>query len=125
MANFPLCSDCFRDQGLKLDAIQIGASDDGACPNCGLNTGLKLTREAVLTLAYRFFDRGTLERVDYGAAPLVVFNEHQKTNIQCKPWTEPDLHLIERVCGVGFFLYGPNLWMLGEIEPLKQLQSAA
>ena len=33
-----------------------------------------------------------------------------------------DVRLIERLLGVGFFHYGPRLWMVGEIEPLKALE---
>ncbi len=60
-------------------------------------------------------------RARYGAAPLIQFNEHQKTSVDLAPWLEPDVRLIERLLHVGFFHYGPRLWMLGEIEPLKDL----
>jgi hypothetical protein len=30
--------------------------------------------------------------------------------------------LIEKAIGVGFFYYGPRMWMIGEVEPLKALQ---
>src|SRR5260370_328160 len=33
-ADFVLCSSCFRDQGLRLDAIQIGVHNESKCPNC-------------------------------------------------------------------------------------------
>ena len=33
-----------------------------------------------------------------------------------------DASLIEKACGIGFFHYGPRLWMVGEVEPLKRLQ---
>src|SRR5207249_3328191 len=116
MPNFPLCSDCFRDEGLRLDSEQIGISE---------KSRWKLTTDHVATLARRFFVWGTLQRCDYGAAPLVVFNQHKSTNINTSPWFEPDIRLIERTLGVGFFYYGPRLWMVGEVEPLKALQDPA
>lgn len=30
--------------------------------------------------------------------------------------------MLENLLGVGFFHYGPRLWMVGEIEPLKELE---
>ena len=69
-----------------------------------------------------YFVHGTTQRFDYGAAPLVVFNEHQPTSIDYAPWLESDLRLFESNLGVGFFYYGPRFWMFGEIEPLKALQ---
>ncbi|MGA3238256.1 MAG: RES family NAD+ phosphorylase [Bryobacteraceae bacterium] len=40
------------------------------------------------------------------------------------PWLLPDLKLFERLLGVGFFEYGPRLWMVGEVAPLKALQDS-
>jgi len=125
MTDYALCSNCFQDQGLRLDAEWIGIEDASACPKCGGTTGRKLTSDLVAELTHRFFVWGTLHRFDYGAAPMVQFNTHQSTSIDTSPWFEPDLRLIEEVLGVGFFYYGPRFWMFGEVEPLKALQDAA
>jgi hypothetical protein len=116
------CSECFNDEGLRLDARQIGIEDSSACPRCGKTTGKKLYRDYLGLLAHRFFVWGTLHRFDYGAAPLVQFNEHQQTSIHTAPWFEADLLLIGELIDVGFFYYGPRFWMFGEVEPLKALQ---
>jgi len=117
-----LCSDCFHDQGLHLSSRRTGIPDDSVCPNCGSTSGRKLTLDSVGALAQLFFVWGTIRRYDYGAAPAVQFNRSQSTSIEISPWLEADLRLIERTINVGFFHYGPRLWMLGEIEPLKGLQ---
>lgn len=117
-----LCSSCFSDQGLRLDAERIGQQDETKCRNCGQVSGRKLTKEKVAVLAYRFFVWGTLHRVKYGAAPVVQFNDRQTTSILPAKWFERDLELISNSLGVGFFYYGPPQWMLGEIEPLKALK---
>jgi hypothetical protein len=108
-----------------FDAAQIGIAEDSACPNCGAKTGRKLTKDLIAALAHRFFVWGTIHRCDYGAAPVVQFNEHHFTTIDTSPWFEPDLRLIENTIGVGFFYYGPRLWMVGEVKPLKALQESA
>jgi len=120
--NFVLCSNCFSDQGLILDAERIGEDDDSTCPNCGQVSGRKLTKDRAGELAHRYFVWGTLHKCAYGAAPVVTFNEHQKTSIATSPWFEKDIELISNTLGVGFFYYGPRLWMVGEVEPLKALQ---
>jgi len=117
-----LCSKCFRDQGLRLDSFSIGIQDESACANCGSTDGRKLSRDLIARLAHRFFVRGTTHRTHFGAAPIVQFNEHQTTSIRAAPWFEPDLRLIEKAIGVGFFYYGPHLWMIGDVEPLKALE---
>ena len=122
MTDVALCSECFHDQGLRLDAGRIGVLDNSVCPNCASTTGSKLSADLVGAVAHRFFVWGTLQRCDYGAAPLVQFNQHQSTSVSTSPWFEEDIRLIEKTIGVGFFYYGPRLWMVGEVEPLKALQ---
>jgi hypothetical protein len=122
LSEIVLCSECFHDEGLRLDAKQIGVAEDSVCPNCGSQIGEKLTAPLVEALAHRFFVRGTLRRFDYGAAPRVQFNARQKTSIKASTWFEADLRLIESILHVGFFYYGPRLWMVGEVEPLKALE---
>ncbi len=117
-----LCSECFKDEGLKLSASQIGLENDDLCNNCGSSVGRKLDKNLISKLAHRFFVWGTLHRCEYGAAPIIQFNEHQETSINAAPWFKDDIGLIEKSIGVGFFHYGPRLWMVGEVEPLKELQ---
>lgn len=118
-----LCSNCFHDEGLRLSAAQLGQKDMSKCPNCGSKAGMKLSRKSVAVLTRQFFVWGTIQRSKYGGSPAVQFNKRQPTSsIYVARWLEPDLRIIEKTLQVGFFHYGPRLWMLGEIEPLKALQ---
>lgn len=123
-AQFVACSQCFTDRGLSLDAEQIGIEDSSLCPNCGSATGNKLPEAALEALAHRFFVWGSLLRCEYGAAPLIQFNKQRDTSIDVSPWLKADIKIFERILGIGFFGYGPRLWMVGEVEPLKALQRA-
>lgn len=119
------CSQCFRDEGLRTDASHIGAADDAPCPTCGSGAGLKLTEDALEALAHRYFVWGSLHRTTYGAAPVIQFNRHQQASIAVRASIEADLRLIERLLGVGFFYYGPRMWMIGHIVPLIELQDTS
>lgn len=110
---------------MKLDAFKIGFEEDKACPNCGSESGRKLDKDLVAELAHRFFVRGTVYKTHFGAAPVVQFNEHQATCIDVSEWLRDDVKTLEKAIQVGFFYYGPRLWMVGEIEPLKALENAA
>jgi hypothetical protein len=46
-----MCSDCFYDQGLRLDAAKIGVEDGSPCPACGSETGRKLNADLTAKLA--------------------------------------------------------------------------
>lgn len=124
---FLLCSNCFVDEGLRIDSWKRGVEQQGECPNCKSPDGKKLTREHVLGIAHRFFVLGTTIRCDYGAAPRVQFNEQRygKSDISPSPWLGNDMKLIEDAGKIGFFHYGPRFWMFGEVEPLKALQKPA
>ncbi|EPO4111515.1 RES family NAD+ phosphorylase [Enterobacter cloacae] len=119
-----LCSNCFADEGLRIDAAKHGLEQQGECPNCQSPDGKKLTRDQIKDLAWRFFVSGTTVRCDYGAAPVIQFNEHHYGHGDIAPstWLKNDVKLIEEVAKIGFFHYGPRLWMVGEVEPLKGLQ---
>lgn len=125
MSEVILCSNCFNDQGLRLTALNIGIDKNGLCPQCKTENGRKLTKELVMKLAYRFFVRGTVHRTYFGGAPMIQFNEQQYKNssIHVPKWLEDDIKLIGDTIKVGFFDYGPKLWMVGEVEPLKKLES--
>ena len=101
-----MCSACFTDRGLKLDAEPTGIEDDALCPNCGGTVGRKLPLAGLTALAHRFFVWGSLLRCKYGAVSLIQFNEHQQTCIDISPWLKKDMELFERILGVGFFHYG-------------------
>src|SRR6185437_2948701 len=116
-----LCSHCFEDEGLRLTSILFGVESDEPCPNCGSLQGLKLDRLRAAHLVQVFFTSGTLQRQEYGGAPVLVSNEHQKTSVKLAEWSGQDIELLSEKSGLGIFFYGPRLWMLGEVEPLKAL----
>lgn len=121
--DFIACSCCFTDQGLRLDAQVLGESSDNTCPICEKKEGAKLTKELLLRLAHSYFVWGSFHRTEYGGAPTIEFNDKRSGGeVAFPPSLSSDASLIEQLCGIGFFHYGPRLWMVGEIEPLKQLQ---
>lgn len=118
-----LCSDCFKDEGLKVNSYHIGIKDDKNCPNCNSINGKKLNAELIDKLIYQFFVIGTIIKTDFGGAPIIQCNEYHKgkTDIDISDWLKTDLHILEKNGTMGLFYYGPRLWMIGEIEPLKAL----
>ena len=122
-----LCSDCFVDEGLRIDSFKNGLAQEGNCSNCNSPNGRKLTKDHIEALAWRFFVSGTTIRGEYGGAPTIQFNEYHydKSDITPSPWLKNDIKLIEEAAGIGFFHYGPRLWRVGEVEPLNDLRDSA
>ncbi|WP_322046730.1 RES family NAD+ phosphorylase [Paraburkholderia sp. J67] len=116
------CSGCFSDFGLSLEVARRGERIDSACPNCGQRNGWKANRTALHDAARSFFNRGSIRRMRFGGAPTLAFNTKQASAVSVPPWFKSDLSLLERILNIGIFPYGPRLWMLGEVEPLKEMQ---
>jgi len=74
-------------------------------------------------LADRFFAWGSLRKALYGAAPIIQFNDLRISDLDPLPFLEDDKRLLEEKGEIGFFLYGPRLWMIGQVEPLLALQN--
>jgi len=116
-----LCSSCFSDHGLRLVCEQVGIVMDAPCPNCGATNGIKLDRLAARLAIQQFFNRGSILRTEYGGAPVLVANSKQSSDVRLPHWSQGDLELITAKAGWGVFHYGPRLWMVGEVAPLKSL----
>jgi len=121
--NILLCSNCFKDHGLSLQAASIGEIMEGICPNCKSSTGNKFDRDAAEEIAYSFFVAGTKHKTDYGEAPVIQFNTLRENSVYANEDLTHDMDLISEKIGIGFFLYEPRLWMIGRIEPLLELKS--
>lgn len=117
-----ICSGCFKNHGLRLEAEKIGFYSKNTCSLCGSKEFRKLNNALLEKLAFNFFVRGTIHKAYYGAAPLIQFNEYQVTGVKFDSELDIDLKIFEKQLKIGFFDYGPRLWMVGEIEPLKQMQ---
>jgi len=120
-----LCSNCFSDQGLRETAKKYGVQDNNYCTNCKLLDGYKLTKAQISEIAYEFFVNGSVRRAHYGSSYTIQMNEHQYGNkgINFPSWLIKDAHLIQDTLKEGLFYYGPRMWRVGEIEPLKLLQN--
>ena len=60
-----LCSECFRDEGLKINSYHIGMANENSCPNCNSTSGKKLDKTLIDKLMYQFFVVGTFYRTDF------------------------------------------------------------
>ena len=120
MAPELLCSDCFSDRGLAVEAQKIGRVSESKCPNCGSLKGAKLSEEDVFELARQFFIYGSFLKTDYGGASVLQFGEG--IAVEFPTWLEPDVALLRSKCGLAFRLHGPRTWRIGEVIPLERLK---
>ena len=115
---FIICSNCFKDEGLKIDAKQIGIKNDEPCKECKSKEGAKLTKDLTRDLCYRFFVRGTIEKCEYGGFPLIEMNEQyfNQSDIDVSPWLINDVKTIEKAGEIGLFYLVQDFGCLGKLN---------
>jgi hypothetical protein len=105
--------------GLQLDAEQIGIAEESDCEYCQSTLGKKLSADALENLAHRFFVWGSLWHPKYGAAPLIQFNEHQKTSIDVSPWQKTMLKYLRKFWASVSFTMAHDFGCLEKSSHLK------
>jgi hypothetical protein len=116
-----LCSDCFRDRGLRIEAAKIGKSSRARCPNCDSRTGVKLNESAIIDLARTFFIYGSFIKTEFGGTSPLRFGNG---DVKFPDWLEPDVRLLKEKYEISLRHYGPPTWRIGEVEPLELLRNA-
>lgn len=120
--DYILCSECFKDFGLRLEAENFGVKNKKTCPNCDSHRGFKLTKEQLNELCFSFFVQNSSYKAIYGGAPLIQYNEahfNLDDDIDFSKFIQEDIELFRKHLKIGFFYYGPRLCYLGENTPLK------
>jgi hypothetical protein len=65
-----LCSNCFENEGLRLETQRQGTSDGSECPNCGSTDGAKIDLESLNAVVDNFFVFGTKPSIY--SLPLII-----------------------------------------------------
>lgn len=112
-----LCSECFKNEGLKLEAQKIGYDDNNVCNNCTSSTGKKLVKEQLCLLMQRFFLHGSVPQNIGGYASIYRLSDNPgMESVKFKSALQLDYELIREWTGLVLFHYGPPLWRLGLTE---------
>jgi hypothetical protein len=114
---FALCSDCFSNNGLRLEAAKIGVRATSKCDVCGSRDGRKLSRKTLEKLTARFFMRGTVPHGVGGYASILHYDpDTEGDEVELDERTTHDWELIKKHIGGRLFFYGPPLWRVGITE---------
>lgn len=118
-----LCSECFKNEGLKLEAQQIGSDDNSICKNCTSSTGKKLTDEQLHLLMQRFFVHGSVPQNVGGYASVYRWSDNREMeSVTFRSALQLDYELIRERTGLVLFHYGPPLWRLGLTDHYEALE---
>lgn len=119
-----LCSNCFKDSGLRTMAKRMGATSALACPNCGSTDGVLLDEKQVEELCDNYFVNGSYNKTCFGSSPLLIMRKETHCNdTSVIDNLHEDIHLIHAKTGLTADRYGPDLWRVGITEWMDRLLS--
>ena len=113
--SFVLCSRCFQDTGLRIEAELIGKLSDRVCPNCSRMDGYKLDAGAACELAIRFFVELTAPHRSARKQALLGISEalDHEADVNMRKETRNDWKLLKSLVGGTLFYQAPRLFYLG------------
>lgn len=121
--NYRLCSDCFKDYGLRKMAERLGIKDKSTCSVCGSNRGRKLDNGTLSRVCDEYFVSGSYTFPGFGASPVLMVDERGEYQDVNNDLMAEDLQLIKSILGISFAYYAPPMWRVGITEWLERLRS--
>ncbi len=122
-----LCSSCFRDNGLRLEASLVGKQGCGTCPHCKASDGYALDSDALHELQQQFFSRATAPnqyRDDIAVLGVVEDDSDEwDIGLVLRPETRADWALIQDAIGGRLWYRSPRLFYLGITNHFGMQQS--
>lgn len=118
-----VCSNCFKNEGLRLTAKTLGSVSDKVCDNCKTTDGTKLSDEQLLELMQQFFSHGSVPQNIGGYAPVYKISDNKE--MESVDFEEPlksDYEFLKGKTNQVVFHYGPPLWRLGLTEQYNALE---
>jgi hypothetical protein len=109
-----MCSDCFEDAGLEIEARRYGKAKGAECKLCGSKAGHALDRESLDNLANQFFSYSTASHsYQMDVAVLGIGGGRDDTVEKMRPETWRDWLRIKEVIDGSLFYRSPRLFYLG------------
>lgn len=118
-----VCSNCFKNEGLRLTAQTLGIISNEICDNCKTTDGAKLKDEQLLELMQLFFSHGSVPQNIGGYAPVYKISDNKE--MESVNFEEPlkgDYEFLKEKTNLVVFHYGPPLWRLGLTEQYNALE---
>ena len=123
------CSDCFKDNGLRLEAKRVGKESASVCQYCKSSDGYALDSDCLHELQVQFFSRATAPnqyRQDVAVLGVVEDDpDDDDIGLVLRPETQADWALIRGAIGGRLWYRSPRLFYLGITNHFGISQSLA
>lgn len=116
-----LCSECFTNEGLRIESKKIGSNSKMQCTNCLCNDATILDADNCYQLMQQFFVYGSVPPNVGEMAPVYMVNDYDH-KYELPHIYKHDHDLLKKETGLSAFHYGPPLWRLGYTEYYNDLE---
>jgi hypothetical protein len=121
MVKFILCSLCFKNTGLRREAVKFGLGTNDVCSNCGKRSGTKLDSIAVAELFSAFYCNGSRAAAYLPQVFIEGFSEHE--DIQFEQSAREDYDLLKSISGLALRRNTPKEYIhLGLTEIRSEIE---
>jgi len=117
-----LCTKCFKNEGLLIEAERLRGGDLVSCPVCKSSDGRAISKEAAHELLAKFFSYGSQSLVVAGHVPVYKLTDNRAfMSGTFDPPLEEDYQLLIQHYGLGVFHNAPAEWRTGMTDHYHEL----
>lgn len=109
-----ICSNCLKNEGLKIEALKIAWRKCEICELCGKTGGVEIDELNINEIMLNFYVHGSTILSVGGMAPVLQFNSYDHINPLTEKSILADTELLKKIFGLSVFLYAPQTWRFGE-----------
>jgi hypothetical protein len=106
------CSNCFRNEGLRIEAEKLGRQQESPCPVCSSTSGKKIDGDLLWELCHRFFDYGSRSIYYppvYRIFPPSTVSRFKENQVKFDASLSDDIARIKQSADIGFRYNAPNV----------------
>lgn len=110
------CSDCFRNEGLRIEAEKLGQQQESPCPACSSTSGKKIDEGLLWELCCRFFDYGSRSLYQppvYRIIPPSLGSHFKGCEAKFDASLNDDTARIKQSADIGLRYNAPNIRRMG------------
>jgi RES domain len=120
-----LCTKCFKNEGLLIEAARLSLGDPVLCSICGSSEGQAISDDTAHELLIRFFGHGSESLVVAGHVPVYKLTADRGfMSGKFESPLEDDYQLLLAHYGLGVFHNAPAEWRMGMTDHYHELSGS-
>ena len=116
-----LCSNCFKNEGLRIEAKKIGINNKSLCDRCNTKDGHNIDKQKIQHLIIEFFHHGSTDK-DYQIPIYRLSMLKEGDKIPFRSEILSDIKLLNEESGYNIAYNDPQTFLLGITDISERLE---